>query len=345
MAKYPSDYNDILNTMLIAGTLTSLGASSAGVGILNAYTKVDAAKFVGIAERMLVDVEGAAKLTTNEISILNEAIKRFKNGLYSVEKDAEVIASTRQAIAVLRFYDDANLRSVITALSDNNRLRFLNDFGGIGTDEFTQLLKDNPGFINKWVNYTEEEKEFATANQLTSIEIEVINLRFEKLYERPASLYPLLNASTILAKYGQKGLDLVTAVEGEALNLRSIYLTGNERGELVLVSGMIDKDSGATSALYTNFTRTELKSGGAYDQFKNSMHPNLRNRYLQTMAKRGASGEGYNLSNPDDLLFTGTNIASHAEIRALNDLSFQKFGSEVSEFEYDMWLKSVLGYN
>jgi hypothetical protein len=67
------------------------------------------------------------------------------------------------------------------------------------------------------------------------------------------------------------------------------------------------------------------------------------------------NGEGYNLQDAGYIVYTGNFIGSHAEIRALDDLSKKIFTQEISpgvfvpvEVEsgvYDLWIKQVYGYN
>jgi len=80
-----------------------------------------------------------------------------------------------------------------------------------------------------------------------------------------------------------------------------------------------------------------------YNDYLDTMNENLKERVFQT----DLYGQiNYNM---DDLnkLNTGNFIAAHAEIRALNNLAIQKFGTNYVDSDvFDVWLKNdVLGYN
>ncbi|WP_412468366.1 hypothetical protein [Pedobacter sp. KLB.chiD] len=344
--KYPRDYNTILTLMSYGGLVLSLGGTSVvGSGILKTYSASEAAEFIGIGKQVLADAEALSKLTVNERNILENGIKIFENGLYRIKYEPELAKTVNRARTTIKFNDNIALRTEIFALEESDRLRFLDDFYDASI-ETTQLLKDNPGYINKWLNFTEQEKRIAKINQLSSIEKEVnASLRFQKLYVRPDGLLPKIGELALTEKYGPHAVSLVNKVENKAQALISTIkrkiLGKNEQ----LVSAMADKEEGVISDVFTNFTLKELDNGTYSDFINNGLHPNLKLRYNLTMDARNAGR--YNMLNPDHIKYTGLNMAAHAEVRALNHLALETWGNTlIDPYVFDSWLKNnVLGYN
>lgn len=353
--KYPKDHDTIFTSMEMAGTVFSLGGSEiAGSGILNTYSAAKASEFLGVARYILKDVTALEKLSANDLNILNKGLDTYYNGLYRIKYDIELAKDVNRAEATMKYYDNVPVRTEIFNQPEPLRFKFLEDFGPVN-GEFPELLKDNSKYVGRWAGYSEQEKAFAKLDPLESLKIEINNIRFEKQYVRPGDLYKVLNGEELTSKYGVNAVNLVEVTENHLIALKTALST-TKQGDLVLVSGMVDNESGVVSAIFTNYSKKALRdkeyknlienTGANMDISKPYIQPNLRDRYLETLRRKGSNGEGYNLANPDDLDFTGKLVGAHAEFKALNDLSITKFGNiKVDQVIYDRWLKNVLGYN
>jgi hypothetical protein len=354
--KFPDDYNNILDLMLLAGAIVSLGGSSAAAKIFDAYDVKEAGEFIGTAQKVLGDPEISAKLTANELNVLKEGLLRFQKGLNPIKNTEVAKAAINRGKAVIAFFDNQDLKSAIRLLDEDMQTRFFNDFGN-ASKLFSEGLKDNPEYVNIWNNYTEEQKLFAKSNQLESLENEINNLRFTNEYHwTEGGLPPLLDDETVLENFGQFSLNLVIGVNAKANTIISLASSGNELGDYVLVAGMVDAETGIISKLFTNYLRTEIPF--EYEDFlankgpgavltKDFLQPNMAERLQITSVKKGAGN--YNLSpstNPKLIERTGSYMGSHAEFRALNDLACKKFGNvKIDPIIFDRWLQNVNGYN
>jgi len=110
---------------------------------------------------------------------------------------------------------------------------------------------------------------------------------------------------------------------------------------------MKDKVSGQTFYRY-NFSGYDFNKGDAFDLYKSSMFPNLKDRIDNVVA---FNRKNYNMADLDYLGNVGKYPpGSHAEVRALDDLAKFKFPNYLAdpptEEVFDAWLKNdVLGYN
>jgi hypothetical protein len=344
--KYPQDYNTILTLMSYGGLVLSLGGTSVvGSGILKTYSAAEAAEFIGIGKQVLADAEALSKLTVNERNILENGIKIFENGLYRIKYEPELAKTVNRARTTIKFNDNIVLRTEIFALEESDKLRFLDDFYDASI-ETSQLLKDNPGYIKKWLNFTEQEKRIAKINQLSSVQKEVnTSLRFQKLYIRPGDLLNKVSESVVAEKYGVHGVRLVNKVENEARELITNVKRSILGEDYQLTSATADIESGVITDVFSNFSKLELRNGTYKSFIDNGLHPNLKLRYNFTMDARNA--DRYNMFVPDDIKYTGFYIGAHAEVRALNQLAIVKWGNTlVDSYVFDSWLKNnVLGYN
>lgn len=355
IATYPQDAQFILDTMQFIANLVGLSSSTiAASGILNVLGREQGLRFVGAGEAILRDSNALEKLTVNEIAQLDEAVKKIKNELYKIINLPESVNTIVHVEARVRFYQFPALRSELESISEINKTRFFKDFVS-GNDVFLVRLEKNPKYVINWQNYTEAEKITASLDKLASLEKEIVTIRYQMPFER-INLLPLADDSVIIEQFGENGLALVNVIEDEAQILEN-SLSRTQLGKKVLISGMVDKETGLVSKRFSNYSAKELEPGMEYDQFINNfgsnlditkpyIQPNLRVRYTQSLLKRGLNGEGYNMINNEDIIYTGKYIGSHAEFRALNDLSIQKFGNILFEQRiYDYWLENVYGYN
>ncbi|WP_026904665.1 hypothetical protein [Pedobacter glucosidilyticus] len=264
----------------------------------------------------------------------------------------DFVTSNHRVSSILRYYQETSLRNVIEGLSYKDKIKFLDDFGNAEADFFNRL-EVNPYLVKDWSNLNGERKLFAKQYPWVWIEEAIVAARFRKLYIRPSSLYNKITNSEILAKFGQRGVDLVNEVENKVSQTRLLFVKNNPLRERTLVSGMIDKETGEMSDLFFNYLKEETAFGGDYHNWINNygpnepyLHPNMRLRYDQTNFVRN-NGYGYNMNNREDIVFTGDFMAAHAEVRALNHLACKKFGNNLVETaDFDNWIKNnVLGYN
>jgi len=164
--RYPQDYQHILDVMLIAGALASLGATEAsGAGILNKYSAEEAARFIGTSEQIITDINITSKLTANELKILREGIERFENGLYKVRYEPEVLAAVRRAKGVINFFDDPSFRFEIKLMTEGEQLKFL-DYFGVIPEGLKINLKRNPDFVAYWNSLSNAEKDVFNLNKV-----------------------------------------------------------------------------------------------------------------------------------------------------------------------------------
>lgn len=351
--KYPDDYQQILGNLQFISTFLSFGTNAiAGSGILNQFSKAEATKFVGTAEAILKDSEALTILSVEEIAGLKEIVKKVKNELYILRNEEEVIYTIVRTQAKVRLNKYQSIKNELKIISEVSINRFYDDFYNAEI-EFIERVANNPKYIEKWNNFAEAEKIAAKLDKWTSLENEIVNIRHEILYER-INLKPLLEPEYVISNYGPHSLNLVNSIEQEIIELLPTFTSGNQIRQKQLLSGMID-DDGNISNFFTNYTRKELEPGQDFDKYTNNfgsdlnpnepfMHPNFRQRFIQTSSKRNSNL--YNLKDPGDIVYTGDHMAMHAECRALNDLSVKKFGNVFVEPRvYDEWLKTVKGYN
>jgi hypothetical protein len=237
-----------------------------------------------------------------------------------------------------RYFDDAASSAAFTAMSRVSQLDFIEAFGTISTFWFNRLKKQ-PELFSRFNTAS------AASRALAKIAPKYW-IRVNRKYVRPGSLLNRLSESAVLNRFGTEGVRLVNTVETKA---RQLMNSGLSRTELSkdhqLVSGMVDKETGVMSEMFTNFTREELKAGGAYEIFlNNSMHPNLK-AIVDELLTHGQST--YHMADPSALVYTGKNIAAHAEVRALDNLIKKRFGNGlIDEARFNDWLDTkVLGYN
>lgn len=163
--RYPEDFQDILDVMRTAGILASIGSGTViGSGIFKRYTKIEAARFWAIGERVLEDTTLASKLTQNERAILEEGIKRFKDGGFPVRYTPEVISEVRRTEGIMKFYDDLILRGEIEILDEAKKIRFLDDAGD-AESSLVRNLKYNPDFVPHWDTLSDAEKNLFKNNK------------------------------------------------------------------------------------------------------------------------------------------------------------------------------------
>jgi hypothetical protein len=351
VAKYPNDYQEILNNLQLISTFLSLGTNIiAGSGILNQFSKAEAAKFIGTTDAILKDSDALATLTADEIAGLIEINKKIKNELYIIRNEEEIVKTIIRTQAKVRLNKYPALKDELEIIISKNL--FYDTFYN-AEEVFIRRLSNNPKYIEKWNNFNEVERTIAKLDKWKSIENEIINIRHEKLYER-INLKPVLESDYILDTYGQHSSNLVNFIEAKVQELLPTFTSNNEIRQYQLLAGMID-DEGLMSSFFTNYPKEQLITGKEFDKYVNNfginfdpnepyMNPNFRQRFLQTSSKRN---EGlYNLEVAEDIVFTGKHMAMHAECRALNDLSVKKFGNVFVEPRiYDEWLKTIKGYN
>ncbi len=143
----------------------------------------------------------------------------------------------------------------------------------------------------------------------------------------------------------QRGEKLVSVVEKEVENWRKILVTGNKKRERVLVSGMIDKETGKMSKLFTSFTTKEIRNKRNVEFIK-GLHPNLKKRLKEHLERKKTGVKGFNLEDPDVLKYGWKGIdideiVPHAEFMALDDLLKQISKNELP----DLVFERILGYN
>jgi hypothetical protein len=237
VTEYPNDYETILDIMLIAGLMTSLGGGAvAGEGILNKYSKIEAAEFVGTGKQMLIDARATAQLTTNEKAVLREAVRKFEHALAPIKNDADVIKGILRAKAAVRFYRYAELRSEINLLTQPNKIRFLEDFANI--PEYLVInISRNEDFVTHWRNLTNAEKDVVKADVVGYFK----NWYYDKVLDIAETLY---NSniwfdirSGINVKYKLNELQTIVEVGIiRRVSLRPSLI--NEAGDAIITSGV-----------------------------------------------------------------------------------------------------------
>lgn len=285
----------------------------------------------------------------------NDADAYFDNWLALSQKgfaeaaSIDFITNSKRVTGLSQIYDKTNLRSQFATLSHEQKIKFVDAFGE-ADDAFLRRMNQYPGTVSSWAENSGERKLFALQNRVDWLEDEIAQNRLKILYERAPKLYHLLSESQILTNFGENALAIVRKVESKVAEFRNSGLSGNGLGARVLVSGMVDRQTGLMSDTFTNYIiGEETKTGGAYDLWvngENTMHPLIRERYEQVKGlKKG--GAGYNMNNREDVDFAGEFLGAHAEFRALNDLALKRWENiDVDRETFDNWLKNdVLGYN
>jgi hypothetical protein len=324
----------------------------AGSGMLKTFSASEAAEFVGIGRQVLADADAVALLSANDLKILKNGINIYENGLYRIKYDIEIAKDVNRAKSIIKYFDNEVLRTEIFALDEVNKLRFLDDFG-TASDLFKVGLTDHPEYVNIWSNYSEEQKLLAKTDPVQSLKSELQNIRFHRKYVWiEGGLPPIPTPEEVLANYGSKELALYNNVEELVIAIRS-GIQKSSFGDFVLISGMVDTESGMYSELFSNFLKDEYYTN--YINFLSNQGPgaNLANEYLQPnmaeilgIAKIKKEAGEYVFENPELVSNTGNRIGSHAEFRALNNLAAKKFGNiKIDEIEFDHWLTKVVGYN
>lgn len=161
-------------------------------------------------------------------------------------------------------------------------------------------------------------------------------------YFRPKGLYKKLTFNEVVSKFGKRGGELYEEVEKEWKLLQKTLKTGNDKRRNVLVSGMIDKETGKISKVFTNFTKKEIKVG-KHLEFIKGLHPTLKKRLTEHIKRSGKNGSGLNLDDPEVYKFAWKSMDhAHAEFRALDDILKQidpkgSLGDEA--------ISRIMGYN
>ena len=174
---------------------------------------------------------------------------------------------------------------------------------------------------------------------------EVLNI-FDKIYKtkyfRPKGLYRKLTFNEVVSKFGKRGGEIFKVVEKEWNQLQKVLKTGNDKRRNVLVSGMIDKETGKISKVFSNFTKREIDLG-KHLEFIEELHSTLRKRLDEHLIRRGVNGKGLRLDDPDVIKYAWQSMDNaHAEFRALDDILKQidpkgTLGEEA--------INRIIGYN
>lgn len=161
-------------------------------------------------------------------------------------------------------------------------------------------------------------------------------------YFRPKGLYDKLTYFEVVKKFGKRGGELFNVVEKEWELTRIRLTSGNARMKEVLVSGMIDKETGKISKTFSNFTDDDIFLGKHLDFIK-KLHPTLKKRLTEHIKRVGKNGKGLNLDDPEVYKFAWKSIDNaHAEFRALDDILWKiDPKGELGESA----INRILGYN
>jgi hypothetical protein len=161
-------------------------------------------------------------------------------------------------------------------------------------------------------------------------------------YFRPKGLYNKLTFNEVVSKFGKRGGELYEEVEKEWKLLQKTLKTGNDKRRNVLVSGMIDKETGKISKVFTNFTKEEIKVG-KHLEFIKGLHPTLKKRLTEHIKRSGKNGSGLNLDDPEVYKFAWKSMDhAHAEFRALDDILKQ---IDPKGSLGDQAIGRIMGYN
>ncbi|PBI84721.1 hypothetical protein BSF41_40490 [Flavobacterium sp. ACN2] len=236
-----------------------------------------------------------------------------------------------------RYYDDLTLREDFLILNKNKQIEFLDSFGTINNYWFNRLKKQ-PYLFDKFNTASNQSKLLAKSNPKLWI-------RINRYYSLPNGLGEKLSSSYLKNTYKTEYAErLVNAVETKSQQLLNSHPSRTYRDEnFQLVSGMIDKNSGKVSELFTNFPKKYFKTESQYITYRESLHPNIKAIVEELEHVKSL----YNVDHIINIDKAGHYIGAHAEIRALNDLIEKRFGSSmVEESLFNDWLEnSVLGYN
>ncbi|MEN5233186.1 hypothetical protein [Sphingobacterium faecium] len=236
-----------------------------------------------------------------------------------------------------RYYDEPVLKGDFLILSNLKQIDFVEIFGNIKEQWFSRF-RQQPYLFDRFNTATENS--ILIAKQDSNLWI-----RINRYYQRPKSLGEKLSSTYLMKRYRSQYAEvLVNTVEGKVQEILRLYPSRNFRADnFQLVSGLIDKKTGLTSDLFTNFNVKYFKNTENYNVYRNNLHPNVKKIVEQIENIK----LDFNLDSKVNLEYTGHYIGAHAEVRALDDLSKKKFGDVIADEDiYYHWLENdVLGYN
>jgi len=236
-----------------------------------------------------------------------------------------------------RFYDEGILRDDFLILNITKQLEFVDYFGNVNNYWFNRF---------KLQSYLFDKFNTATTNsRLLAQNNPELWIRINRYYSSPIGLGEQLSSSYLFNKYKTYLAEsLVNTVEAKAQELFALYPNRSYRDKnFQLVSGMIDKETGEISELFTNFSINHFKGNNLYESYRLSLHPNIRSLVEELENVKSL----YNVDNNLIIDNAGHYIGAHAEVRALDDLIRKRFGNDfIDESVFNNWLEnSVLGYN
>lgn len=251
--------------------------------------------------------------------------------ILSLADDASLVKSW------FRYYDEPVLKGDFLILSNLKQIDFVEIFGNIKEQWFSRF-RQQPYLFDRFNTATENS--ILIAKQDSNLWI-----RINRYYQSPTSLGEKLSSTYLKKRYQSNYAEiLVNAVEEKAQEIYTQYPSRTFRDRnFQLISGVIDKEQGIMSDLYTNFSAKYFENMGDYDLFRSSLHPNIKVLIDEIEDVKFL----YNVAETINLEKTGHYIASHAKIRALDNLIKKRFGNNlINETVFDNWIEnSVLGYN
>ena len=233
-----------------------------------------------------------------------------------------------------KYYLDGNTRASFLKGNTSKQLDFLEDFQQINNYWYNRIRRD-PKLFDRYYNASSNSKFLAKQNPKLWIKI-------NRYYPSPTGLGEKLTSSYLKANYGSYAEVLVNKVETEAQELLKLSRKQRDLNH-ELVSGIIDKETGLMSKLFTNFSKKQFKVESQYIAYRDTLHPNIKNLIIELENVKSL----YNVENLLNLDRAGHYIGAHAEVRALDDLIKKRFGNGlIDETIFNEWLEnSILGYN
>ena len=349
LSQFPDDVIDVLNDLRskklnsilnFGNTLDNLGVTPPNVlgtfyNSLNGLSEIKDTFYRDF--NTLKDINLWNRL--NNTDILNRWQQMAELGI-AERRNLNILEDVTRVNAIVRYYGEESLKSVLEGLHFEKRWVFLDNFGA-QSDEWFSFLANNPTAINRWSNLTGDGKLFAKKNP------EIWLFRFDRLYQNYVK-WNRMSDTEILQRFGQKALNLVNEVETSALNQIASVSKNKLRDRNILISGVTDKNANLTSDFYTNFDKKiDVDKGGAYWSYLENMFPNLKSRVDDIY---DFNKKNYNMANDEYIKNTGKYPGLHGEVRAIDDLAKQRFEDYLTnpptEEVFNTWLKNdVLGYN
>ncbi|WP_286971071.1 hypothetical protein [Flavobacterium sp. UBA4854] len=238
--------NIILSNLAILSTIGSIGSNALGTGILNTYSRVEALEFVGTGEAILKDSIALETMTSNQIMVLEESIKRVKNELYPIRNIPESTETIINIKATVFFDKFTDLEAGINTLSSTNKLLFYNKFVNLSEKELDilrsiWLQSDEIGRLKIIEDSEIWIKTIKSRRYLKNGEYNKISVLFNKSIQRPYT--------------SSNGLKFIAEIEDVVAN--DVLRISQDTQDIIRINSNLNADIEIISTVKEHFFITE----------------------------------------------------------------------------------------